>query len=59
MKALSDEIKELDVKVKDLDEEIRKELLSIPNTPNKSPKTKIDNKTQIPGRPTEFPTTRG
>ena len=32
MKALSDE---LDVKVKDLDEEIRKELLSIPNTPNK------------------------
>ena len=35
MKALSDEIKELDVKVKDLDEEIRKELLSIPNTPNK------------------------
>ena len=35
MKALSDEIKEFDVKVKDLDEEIRKELLSIPNTPNK------------------------
>ena len=35
MKLLSDEIKERDVKVKDLDEEIRKELLSIPNTPNK------------------------
>ena len=33
--------------------------MTIPNTPNKSPKTKIDNKTQIPGQPTEFPTTRG
>lgn len=35
MKALSDEIKDLDILVKELDEKIKKLLLSIPNVPNK------------------------
>ena len=36
MKTLSDSIKELDVKVKALDDELRNTLLEIPNTPHES-----------------------
>ena len=33
--------------------------ITIPKIPNRSPKTKIESNTQIPGKPTEFPTTLG
>ena len=33
--------------------------ITIPKIPNKSPKAKIESNTQIPGNPTEFPTTLG
>lgn len=36
MKTLSDRIKELDVEVRELDEELKTNLLQIPNTPNES-----------------------
>lgn len=59
MKAVSDRIKEDDDKVREIEDEINQELLTIPNTPNDSipdGKSDADNKEiRRWGEPTEFP----
>lgn len=59
MKAVSDKIKEDDDKVREIEDEINQELLTIPNTPNDSipdGKSDADNKEiRRWGEPTEFP----